>query len=36
MKFLNKSTKLHCDELQVFLGIFQQISPALNRCIFVF
>ena len=22
----------HCDEVQVFLGIFQQIAPALNRC----
>jgi hypothetical protein len=23
---------LHGDELEVFLGIFQQIVPALNRC----
>jgi hypothetical protein len=23
-----------CDEVQVFLGIFQQIAPALNRCIY--
>jgi hypothetical protein len=26
--------ELHCDELQMFLGIFQQIAPALNRCIY--
>jgi hypothetical protein len=24
----------HCDEVQVFLGIFQQITPALNQCIY--
>jgi predicted house-cleaning noncanonical NTP pyrophosphatase (MazG superfamily) len=26
--------ELHCDEAQVFLGIFQQIASALNRCIY--
>jgi len=26
--------ELHCDEVQVFPEIFQQISPALNRCIY--
>jgi hypothetical protein len=25
---------MHCDEVQVFLGIFKQIAPALNRCIY--
>jgi hypothetical protein len=25
---------MNCDEVQVFLGIFQQITPALNRCIY--
>jgi hypothetical protein len=30
MRFLNKY-ELHCDEVQLFLGIFQQIAPALNR-----
>jgi hypothetical protein len=29
-----KVYKLHSDEVQVFLGIFQQITPALNRCIY--
>jgi hypothetical protein len=24
--------ELHSDEVQVFLGTFQQIAPALNRC----
>jgi hypothetical protein len=24
----------HCDEVQVFLGVFQQIPPALNPCIY--
>jgi hypothetical protein len=24
----------HCDEVQAFLGIFQQITPALNRSIY--
>jgi hypothetical protein len=28
------SCKLHCDEVQVCLGIFQQIAPALNQCIY--
>jgi hypothetical protein len=23
---------MYCDEVQVFLGIFQQIAPVLNRC----
>jgi hypothetical protein len=26
--------ELHCDEVQVFMGIFQQIAPALNQCIY--
>jgi len=26
--------ELHCDEVQVFLGIFQQTALALNRCIY--
>jgi hypothetical protein len=26
--------KLHCDEVQVFVGIMQQIAAALNRCIY--
>jgi hypothetical protein len=26
--------ELHCDELQMFLGTFQQITPELNRCIY--
>jgi hypothetical protein len=25
---------MHCEEVQVFLGIFQQIVPALNWCIY--
>jgi hypothetical protein len=27
---------MHRDEVQFFLGIFQQIAPALNRCIYCF
>jgi hypothetical protein len=27
--------ELHCDVVQVFLGISQQIAPALNRCIYL-
>jgi hypothetical protein len=26
--------KPHCDEIKVFLGIFQQIAPAINWCIY--
>jgi hypothetical protein len=32
--FIRKHYKLHCDEAQVFLVIFQQIAPALNQCIY--
>jgi hypothetical protein len=29
---ISKIYKLHCNEVQVFLGIFQQIAPAQNWC----
>jgi hypothetical protein len=31
--FILKDYELHCDEVQVFLVIFQQIAPALKRYI---
>jgi hypothetical protein len=33
-KFLNKSTNCIAMRYRVFLGISQQITPALNRCIY--
>jgi hypothetical protein len=27
--------ELHCDEVQVFVGIFQQTAQELNRCIYL-
>jgi hypothetical protein len=29
-----KVDELHCDEVQVSLGILKQIAPALNQCIY--
>jgi hypothetical protein len=34
MKFLNKSTNCNAMRYKVFLGIFQQIAPGLNGCIY--
>jgi hypothetical protein len=33
---LNPIYELHCDEVKLFLLIFKQIAPALNRCICCF
>jgi hypothetical protein len=32
--FIQSVYELHCDQVQLFVGMFQQIAAAQNRCIY--